>query len=145
MKFGETPRGCAGADQVNALDESINAQIEAMFTQVAKRRILEYGVGRTTMTRSGADAQRLDAQRRECDGSIMFHAGRAMELALHVLYARGMDRILGARLPRRGAETGPERSTGPRFRKAVPLSYRRRIRRTEHEGCPRTHLPRLAA
>ena len=99
MRFSETPRGHAGADQVNALEESIQAQLEKMFTRVAKRRSLEYGVGRTTITGGGADIQRLEAQKRECDGSAVFHAGRAMELALHVLYARGMDRILGRDYP----------------------------------------------
>ena len=99
MRFSETPRGRAGADQVNALEESIQGQIEGMFTQVAKQRSLEYGVGRTTITGGGADVQRLEAQKRECDGSAVFYAGRAMELALHVLYARGMDRILGRDYP----------------------------------------------
>ena len=99
MRFTATPHGCAGADQVNALEESIQSQIEEMFTQVAKRRSVEYGVGRTAMTGSGADIQRLEAQKRECDGSTVFHAGRAMELALHLLYARGTDRILGRDYP----------------------------------------------
>ena len=106
MRFEPTPKGCAGADQVAALEESIDGQLEAMFMQSAKRRILQYGVGRTTMTgRGGADAQRLDAQRRECDASMMFHAGRALELALHVLYARGMDRILGRDYPEADPKT----------------------------------------
>ena len=99
MKFSETPRGRAGADQVNALEESVQAQIEGMFAQIAKRRSLVYAVGRTTATESGTDHQRLEAQIRECDGSTVFCAGRAMELALHVLYARGMDRILGRDYP----------------------------------------------
>ena len=90
----------AGADQVNAIEESTNAQLEQMFGQVAKRKLLAYGVGRAIMTGSDPDNKmRLDAQKRECDGNIVFHAGRALELALHVLYARGTDRILGRDYP----------------------------------------------
>ena len=44
-------------------------------------------------------SMRLDAQRRECEATVVFHAGRALELALHVLYARGADRILGRDYP----------------------------------------------
>ena len=100
MKTYRTPIGCAGSDQVNAMEESVNAQLEQMFHQAAKRNGLDYGVGRTS-TKSGRvdDDLRLDAQRRECEGNIVFHAGRALELALHVVYARGADRILGRDYP----------------------------------------------
>ena len=100
MKTYQTPTGRAGADQVNAMEESVNAHLEQMFHQVAKKNLLDYGVGRTTK-KSGAvgDGLRLDAQRRECEGSIVFHAGRALELALHVVYARGADRILSRDYP----------------------------------------------
>lgn len=95
MKTYQTPPGRAGADQINAMEESVNTQLEQMFHQAAKRNTLDYGVGRTTMISGGADdTLRLDAQKRECDGSIVFHAGRALELALHVVYARGADRIM---------------------------------------------------
>lgn len=127
MRFSKTPRGSAGADQVNALEESIQAQVEAMFTQVAKRRSLEYGVGRITMTGGGADIQRLEAQKRECDGSTVFHAGRAMELALHVLYARGMDRILGREYP--GADPGKIRKD--RRGHGLAKVYRRIVKECE--------------
>ena len=100
MKTYQTPTGCAGSDQINAMEESVNAQLEQMFHQIAKRNVLDYGVGRTTTTNfAGADPLRLDAQKRECDGSTVFHAGRALELALHVVYARGADRILGREYP----------------------------------------------
>lgn len=100
MKIFRKTGSAAGADQVNAIEESINTQIEQMFNQEAKKRILAYGVGRTIMTGSDPDNKmRLDAQRRECDASIVFHAGRALELALHLLYARGADRILGREYP----------------------------------------------
>ena len=100
MKMYQTPTGCAGADQVNAMEESVNTQLEQMFHQAAKRNVLDYGVGRTTMASGGADdTLRLDAQKRECDGSIVFHAGRALELALHVVYARVTDHILGRDYP----------------------------------------------
>lgn len=97
--FGKTA-GAAGADQVNAIEESISTQLEQMFGQQAKKKILAYGVGRTIMTGSDPDNKmRLDAQKRECDASIVFHAGRALGLALHLLYARGADRILGREYP----------------------------------------------
>lgn len=97
--FGKTG-STAGTDQVNAIEESINTQIEQMFNQVAKKRTLAYGVDRTIMTGSNPDNKmRLDAQSRECDAGIVFHAGRALELALHLLYARGADRILGREYP----------------------------------------------
>ena len=100
MRIFRTPRGCAGADQLNAMEESINTQLEEMFIQVAKSNMLAHGVGRTTMAGDGADGiLRLDSQKRECDGNIVFHAARALELALHVLYARGMDRVLGREYP----------------------------------------------
>ena len=96
MKTYQTPTGRAGSDQVNAMEESVNAHLEQMFDQIAKRNVLDYGVGRTTANSPGADTTlRLDAQRRECDASIVFHAGRALELALHIVYARGADQILG--------------------------------------------------
>ena len=98
--FGKMTASAAGTDQVNAIEESINSQIEQMFGQVAKKMSLSYGVGRTIMTGSDPDNKmRLDAQKRECDASIVFHAGRALELALHLLYARGADRILGREYP----------------------------------------------
>lgn len=100
MKTYQTPPGRAGADQINAMEESVNSHLEQMFHQAAKRNTLDYGVGRTTMISGGADdTLRLDAQKRECDSSIVFHAGRALELALHVVYARGSDRILGRDFP----------------------------------------------
>ena len=100
MKTYQTPPGHAGSDQVNAMEESVNAHLEQIFHQVAKRNALDYGVGRTTMDFGEADSTlRLDAQKRECEGSIAFHAGRALELALHIVYARGADRILGREYP----------------------------------------------
>ena len=101
MKTFVKPRGkSAGSDQIDAMEESVNTQLEQMFDQVAKRNALDYGVGRTTMNFGGVDnILRLDAQKRECNSSIVFHAGRALELALHVVYARGADRILGREYP----------------------------------------------
>ena len=124
MQFTKTPAGRAGADQVNALEESIQAQIEEMFAQAAKRKILDYGVGRITMTGSGGDIQRLEAQKRECHGSTVFHAGRAMELALHVLYARGMDRILGRDYP----DADPKQIQKDRQGHGLGKVYRRIVR-----------------
>lgn len=99
MQYYQKPPGdSAGSDQVDALEESVQAHIEQMFDQVAKRNVLDFGVGRTTTKRSTNDT-RLDAQRRECDAQTMFHAGRALELALQVVYARGANRIIGREYP----------------------------------------------
>ena len=66
----------------------------------ARRDTLVYGVGRTTMKfQDSGGAARLEAQRRECEGQIVSHAGRALELALHIIYARGADRIIGRGYP----------------------------------------------
>lgn len=100
MKIFQTPRGKAGCDQIDSMVESVHSEIEQMFHQLAKRRALEYGVGKTTARLSGADSRiALDAQKRECDAQMVSHAGRALELALHVIYARGVDRIMGRDYP----------------------------------------------
>lgn len=100
MKLFQTPPGKAGCDQIDAMVESIHSEIEQMFFQFARRSTFEHGVGRTTKALSGADSGiALDAQKRECDAQIVFHAGRALELALHVVYARGADRIMGRDYP----------------------------------------------
>ena len=99
MQYYQKPPGCsAGSDQVDAMEEGVNTHIEQMFEQVAKRNVLDFGVGRTT-TKLSTNDTRLDAKRRECDAQAMFHAGRALELALQVVYARGADRIIGREYP----------------------------------------------
>ena len=87
-----------GEDQLQGMEEAINAHLEKMFLQVAKRNILDFGVGRTTMKANSQDT-RLDSQRRDCDAGIMFHAGRALEVALHLVYARGANRIMWREYP----------------------------------------------
>ena len=100
MKWFQTPLGEAGCDQVDAMIESVHSEIEQMFHQFAKLRTLEFGVGRTTAQLSAADTKiQLDAQKRECEAQIVFHAGRALELALHVVYARGANRIWRREFP----------------------------------------------
>lgn len=100
MKHFVTPEGRAGADQVDAMIESVHAELEQMFHHEAKRRTLDHGVGRTVDTTSHAHRRvRFDAQKRECEAQATFHGGRAVELALHVLYARCADRILGREFP----------------------------------------------
>ena len=66
-----------------------------------KKQALQHGVGRTVDGQFGQPDMlvRLDAQKRECDAGVIFHAGRALELALQVLYARGTDRIPGREYP----------------------------------------------
>ena len=100
MEMFETPVGKAGSDQVDAMVESVHSEMEQMFDQAAKSKTLKYGVGRTTMESDGTENKmQLDAQKRECSAQVTFHAGRALELALHVVYARGADRILGREYP----------------------------------------------
>lgn len=99
MRTYQKPLGQeVGNDQLDAMEESINSHMEKMFQQVAKRRLLDFGVGRTTMKANSQDT-RLDAQRRDCDASAMFHAGRALEIGLHLVYARGANRIMGREYP----------------------------------------------
>lgn len=101
MQWFQTPEGEAGSDQLDAMEESIQAAIEQMFSQVAKRDSLSFGVGRVTV-KSSSDPNwdmRLDAQRRECDGLIVFHAGKALETSLQIIYARVNNRIPGREYP----------------------------------------------
>ena len=100
MQTFHTPIGRAGSDLVDAMEESAHAHLDQMFVQCARRDALTYGVGRTVMKFQDRDgAGRLEAQRRECEGQIVWHAGRALELALHIIYARGADRIIGRGYP----------------------------------------------
>ena len=100
MKTFVTPTGKAGCDQIDAMEESVQTEIEQMFSQSAKRTALEYAVGRTGFRPYEADGKiKFDAQKRECEAQVAFHAGRALELAMHMVYARGADRILGREYP----------------------------------------------
>ncbi len=100
MKIFGTPKGRAGCDQVDAIVESAQSELEQMFHQAAKKRAIDHGVGRTVDTTDGSDSKiQLDAQKRECEAQIAFHGGRAVELALHVVYARAADRIIGREYP----------------------------------------------
>lgn len=101
MQWFPTPKGEAGSDQLDAMEESIQAAIEQMFWQVAKRDSLSFGVGRTTeqSALSPDRDMRLEAQKRECDGLIVFHAGKALETSLQVIYAKVNNRIRGRDYP----------------------------------------------
>ena len=95
-----TPEGRAGTAQLYGIQESINSHLERMFHKDVCRSILEYGVGRTTSTLGGVDSKvQLHAQQRECDAAITFHAGKAVELAMQLIYAHGADRIIGREYP----------------------------------------------
>ncbi len=96
----ETPSGRAGWDQVYGMMESVHAELEQMFWQRAKLDTMSHGVGRTVYSDSPGDGKvRLDAQTRECQAQMTFHAGRALELAMQVVYACGVDRIMGRAYP----------------------------------------------
>ena len=100
MQTYHTPTGHAGTSQLYGIEESINSHLEQMFDQVAKRSILEFGVGRTTSIGGGVDNKvRLHAQQRDRDAEITFHAGKALELSMQLVYAYGTDRIMGREYP----------------------------------------------
>ena len=100
MKQFTTPTGKAGHDQIDGMIESVNSELRQMFSQVAEFNALEHGVGRAVMTADAPSGKiRLNAQKRECQAQIVFHGGRALEIALHVVYARGADRIMGREYP----------------------------------------------
>ena len=100
MKQFKTPTGKAGCDQVDAIIESVHSELKQMFDQVAELQAFKHGVGRTVKTENGPNSKiQLDAQKRECEAQIVSHGGRALELALHVVYARGADRIIGREYP----------------------------------------------
>ena len=101
MQWFPTPKGEAGTDQLDAMEESVQAAIEQMFWQVAKRDSLSFGVGRAVAKSSDSPDRdmRLDAQKRECDGLIVFHAGKALETSLHIIYAKINNRIPGREYP----------------------------------------------
>ena len=82
------------------MEESVHSHLEQMFGQSAKGESLMYGVGRAAMkSQDSGGAARLEAQRREYQAQIVSHAGRALELALHIVYARSTDRIIGRGYP----------------------------------------------
>ena len=96
----QTPEGRAGTAQLYGIQESIDSHLERMFGAVARRKVLEHGVGRTTSTPGGVDGKvQLHAQQRECDAAVAFHAGKTIELAMQLIYAFGTDRIMGREYP----------------------------------------------
>lgn len=100
MQIFQTPQGRAGSDQLHGIEESINSHLERMFLQGAKHSILAHGVGRTVLTEGLIDSEvRLHAQKRDCNATITFHAGRAVELSLQLIYAYGTDEIIGREYP----------------------------------------------
>lgn len=83
------------------MTESVQSELEQMFLQFAKYDVLQFGVGRVAHKATHSDETiMLHAQRRECQAQATFHAGRALELAMHLVYARGADRIMGREYPR---------------------------------------------
>ena len=87
MQMFETPEGCAGSDQLYGMIESVHVELEQMFWQVAKLDTLSFGAGRTVYEDSiGDNKVRLEAHTRECQAQMTFHAGRALELAMHIVY-----------------------------------------------------------
>lgn len=100
MRTFKTPEGRAGLDQIYGMTESVQAELEQMFWQRAKLDALLHGVGRSAHSDLGGDSSvRLDAQRRECQAQVTFHAGRALELSMHIVYACSADRIMGRSHP----------------------------------------------
>ena len=81
------------------IQESINSNLERMFHATARRSVLEHGVGHTTSTAGADGREKLNAQQRECDAVVNFHAGKAVELSMQLIYAHGADRIMGREYP----------------------------------------------
>lgn len=95
-----TPKGRAGWDQIFGMTESVHAELEQMFWQAAKFDTLLFGVGRTVNHGGRGDSKvQFDAHTRECQAQMTFHAARALELAMHIVYACGAYRILGREYP----------------------------------------------
>ena len=96
MNASITPEGTAGEDTRFEIEESVNSHIERMFTQAAKSRALEHGVGyNSDLGANLPDHRRLQALQAECDAAVNFHAGRALDLALQLVFAVVADRIFG--------------------------------------------------
>ena len=106
MQWFQTPQGAAGCDQLDAMEESVQAAIEQMFWQVATRDSLSFGVGRTAWKSSDNPdlSMRFDARKRECAAQVLFHAGKALETSLQIIYAKGNDRIRGREYPEASKE-----------------------------------------
>ena len=101
MKFFQTPKGRAGMDQLDGIQESISSHLERMFLQSAKRNLLQYELGNTTSTTEGNNRKmQLYIKQRGCNAAIMFHAGRSVELSMQLIYAFGTDRIMGRENPK---------------------------------------------
>ena len=91
--------GHAGWDHVYGMTESVHAELEQMYWQYSKLYVLLHGVGKTVYSDTADGNVRLDAQMRECQAQMTFHAGRALELAMQIVYACGTDRIMGRDYP----------------------------------------------
>ena len=100
MRLFMVPKGKAGGDVLAAIEESVQAHLDQMFEQDAKHSAIEHGVGRTGAGHeSGERKARVPAQLRECEAHMNFHAGRALDLAMQLVYGKGTDRVLGREYP----------------------------------------------
>ncbi|MCY4304937.1 MAG: hypothetical protein OXC62_09215 [Aestuariivita sp.] len=96
MPTTKTPEGAAGEDTRFAIEESVNSHLERMFMQAAKNNALEYNVGHVSDLRTSlSEKRRFQALRIECDAAVNFHAGRALDLALQLIFAVTSDQIFG--------------------------------------------------
>lgn len=96
MAATRTPDSVADENTRFAIEESVNSHIERMFTQAAKNNALTHSVGYASdVGASRSDRQRYRALRAECDAAVNFHAGRALDLALQLVFAVVADRIFG--------------------------------------------------
>ena len=83
-------------DQLIALEESIHLHVRQMNQCVAELNSLNYLAGVDVFIGARNENKiRNDVLIRQFESRITFHAGRALELALHLIYARGTDRIFG--------------------------------------------------
>ena len=94
MRLFIVPKGKAGGDVLAAIEESVQAHLDQMFEQDAKHSSIEHGVGRTGIGHGpGESKARATGQLRECEAQMNFHAGRNLDLAMQLVYAKGTDRF----------------------------------------------------
>ena len=110
----QTVRGEAlGADQAKALLCEVLLHLDLMR---------DFDYRRDNPPRSMTKTPDKTLQRVQCDFRVVWHAGRALELVLHRIYAVAKNRILGRQYP--GApdkQVHQERSDGHRIKKVYEI------------------------
>lgn len=94
--------GALGADQAEALKAEVLLHLDLMR---------EFDHRRDKPPRALTRIEHKTLHRVQCDFRVTWHAGRALELALHAVYAVANNKILGRRYPKADPkQVGDERS-----------------------------------